>query len=123
MTKTIIQRSDEIWAWSLRKHRKNECYSGFHEIRKLEDILNISGFQFSKEYEDGGMTIIFKHDNGKCVGKARENCYSEGVVMDLLEVYGLYGNKNIYGYISADQAFTMLLDSLDAYTRTQQIVA
>ena len=116
MTKEIIKRSDEIWEWSLKHRRK--FYEGFREIRKLEELLEISGFQFLKRIEDGGLTIIFKHNNGHAVGKARENCFSDGCAMDLLEVYGLHEDRTVYGYITASRAFSMLLDSLDAYTRT-----
>lgn len=118
MTKELIfKRSDEMWEF-VRSNKKGKAYEGFYEIRKLEDAIKCYELPYHAYYEDGGITIIFKHSNGKHVGKARENCYSEGAVMDLLEVFGLYGHKNkIYGGVSAAKAFQMLLDSLNQYTR------
>ena len=115
---TIMKRSDDIWKWSRNKENlKNKCYEGFHEIRKLEGVLEANGMRYSTQVDDGGLTVIFEYDNGKQLAKARENCFSEGAAMDLLEVYGLYENKRkVYGFIDSSTAFSMFLNSLRIYT-------
>ena len=112
--KTIIRRSDVIWNWARKyPNTRKRLYEGFHEIQKLKNLLAIDEYNFDEFIEDGGTTIVLRCNNGKVIAKARENCYSEGSAMDLLEVYGLYGKKKdkIYGFISAEKAYTMFLDS------------
>ena len=116
--KTIVRRDKEIWAWARRyPNTRKKLYQGFHEIQKLKDFLVSDGYHFDEYIEDGGTTLILKYENGKQLAKARENCYSEGSALDLLEVYGLYGKKKnkMHGFVSAEKAYSMFLDSFDLY--------
>ena len=122
MTKELIlKRSKDIWSWAMKNI--NKPYKGFYEIRKLEDLVRTYGFKYKKKVVDGGLTIVITHDNGKILAKAREDCYSEGSVLDLIEVYSLYGDKkNVYGFMSADETFSKFLNSYRKYSSEMKMV-
>lgn len=117
----IMERSNYIWSWALENKRK--VWKGFKEIRKFRDLIKVNGYDYFERAEDGGLTIVVKGYNGKILIKARENCYSYGCAMDLLEVYGLFEDPEIYGSVSAEEAFAMFQNSSRKYYSRQNKVA
>ena len=116
--KTIMQRSDEMWKLVAEK-KLYKSWEGFEEIKKFEDLLRANGIQYDKNIEDGGKTIICKSNNGKVIGKVRENCFSYGSEMDLLEVYGLFKKTDFIGYQSAQEALFLVMKSLTSYKESK----
>lgn len=113
---SVRKASDDIWNYAITGNL-NRCYRGFREIKKLEDMLRTYGYKFSRSFHDGGQTIIFMDDNGKRLGTARENCFSDGAAMDLIEVFGLYGEKsdNFLGFLDANEVFSLFMNSSRKY--------
>ena len=112
----VIKRSNEIWSWAKKNYRKRKVYSGFKEILRFEDYLKRYRYSYTSTIDDGGLTIVVQHKNGKKLAKVRENCFSYGAAADLLEVCGLYGQKStLYGFVSAEDAYLMLLNSFKSY--------
>lgn len=115
--KNIIRRSNEMWIWGVKN--PNHVYHGFHEIYKFEDLIKSYGYRYVRTIEDGGLTIIVYHDDGKKLAKVKENCYSEGGVVDLLEVCGIYGEKPsvFHGFKSAHDAFSIYMNCYRKYSK------
>ena len=121
LTKEILERSDKIWKWA-RTNIQKPFYE-FHEICKFENLIKIYGYRYHKTIADGGITIVIQNDRSSVtLAKVRENCYSEGAVLDLLEVYGLYGRKNDVYVVDSNEAFSMFLNSLRLYESKMKAV-
>lgn len=119
--KEIVAKSEKIWDWVLSGNYKHKWFRGFREINKLEDSLRINGFYYDKIFRDGGFTIIFKDENGKHLGKAREDCFSEGCVMDLIEIFSLYESNEIIGFLDSNEAYAYFMNSFRRYSSSKKV--
>lgn len=114
MLKQNIEKSDKIWKWYI-DGKLNEFFPEFTEIETCQKYLQSIGMKHCVRIEDGGKTIICKHSSGKIVGKIRENCFSDGCSMNLVEVIGLIGAIHDIGFLSAEEAIQYIKKSLAVY--------
>ena len=114
MLSNEFQRSEQMWDLVARG-KLNKFWDGFTEIQKFEALIRRNNISYDLRVEDGGETIICKSKNGKHIGTVRENCFSDGSVMDLVEVFGLYNKNDLFIYQTAQEALFLILKSLTAY--------
>lgn len=119
--KKINKASSEIWNYYFHGNLK-KCFYRFREIHKLMDMLTTYGYRFKRIYEQGGVTVIFIDDDGTKLGCARENCVSDGAAMDLIEVYGLYGEKTdrFDGFLDCNEVYSLFMNSFRKYKNNKK---